>query len=320
MGRLGRVTHDSRFLCDSPMFHVIGLVTTIRPAFRVGAAVLLSDGFDAERTLGRLSDPELNVTHYFCVPQMAAALRTRPEFDPTRLRHLTALFTGGAPNPPADIQAWAADGIPVANGFGMSESGTVCHTGIDLPAIDAKAGSVGVPTPGVQVRVADGDGIVLPPGEAGELQLRGPNLFSGYWRRPDETAAAFTSDGWFRTGDIARVDADGSLWIVDRAKDMFISGGENVYPAEIEAALAGHPQVAECAVVGVPDERWGEVGHLAIRPRAESLDVAAVQAFLGERLARYKLPKHVSIVEELPRNGAGKVLKIELRRLLLSQA
>ncbi len=317
MGLLGRVTHESRFLCDSPMFHVIGLVTTIRPAFLHGGAIYVSDGFDAQRTFDRLADPAHGITHYFCVPQMARLLRAVPDFAPAKLAGLTGLFTGGAPNPPDDVRDWAADGIAVANGLGMSECGTVCHTSLDLERIIAKAGSVGVAAPGSGLRIVAPNGAEAPIGEPGELSIRGSNLFSGYWRRPAADAAAFTEDGWFRTGDIALLDADGWLWIVDRAKDMFISGGENVYPAEIESLLASHPDIAECAVVGIPDPRWGEVGALAIVSRGPLIEPAAILALIEDKLARYKLPRRVSIIPALPRNGAGKVLKEQLRRMLI---
>lgn len=312
---LGSVTGASVFLCDAPMFHIIGLVTSIRASLLQGARVLISDGFQPPRTLARLADPALGVSHYFCVPQMAAALRAEPEFDPERLQHLTAIFTGGAPHPAPAILAWLADGIAIVDGFGMSEAGTVFGMPIDRALIAARAGSAGVAMPGVAARIVDPAGNPCPPGVAGELQLRGANITQGYWNRPAETAAAFTADGWFRTGDIARTDAEGFHWLVDRQKDMFISGGENVYPAEIEAAAIAHADIAECAAIGVPDARWGEVGHLLIvlHP-GRSLTPETLLAFLETRLARYKLPKTISIVDNLPRNGAGKLVKGELRR------
>jgi fatty-acyl-CoA synthase len=317
-GCLARMTHDSVFLIDSPMFHVIGLVTTVRPTFLHGGTILVSDGFEPARTLARIGDPALGVTHYFCVPQMAAMLRADPSFDPLRMRGLTALFTGGAPHPAADIRAWLADGVPVADGFGMSEAGTVFGMPVDLAQIDARAGSAGVAVPGVESRIVDPDGRDCPPQTAGELLLKGDNLFRAYWRRPDETAKAFTDDGWFRTGDIAMTDADGFHWLIDRKKDMFISGGENVYPAEIEAALADHPAIAECAVVGLPDARWGEVGHVALVLRAGTvLRHAEITAHLAPRLARYKLPKAVTVMDALPRTGSGKIQKAVLRAWLV---
>jgi fatty-acyl-CoA synthase len=320
-GRLGHVTHDSVFLNDAPMFHVIGLVTCVRPPLLHGGTVLVSDGFEPERTLARLGDPDLKVTHYFGVPQMAQALRSHPTFAPERLRGLTAIFTGGAPHPAADIRAWLADGVPVVDGFGMSEAGTVFGMPIDIAGIDARAGAAGVAMPGVASRIVDADDQDCAPGVAGELLLKGENLFRAYWRRPDETAKAFTKDGWFRTGDIAHADAEGFHWLVDRKKDMFISGGENVFPAEIEAALAGHAAIAECAVVGLPDSRWGEIGHLVVVLRAgQALSHADVLTHLEPRLARYKLPKLTTVLDALPRTGSGKVQKGVLRDLLLERA
>ena len=311
---LGRVTHQSVFLCDAPMFHVIGLITNIRPAMMQGGAFLVSDGFVPPRTLARLGDSSLGITHYFCVPQMASALRAEPGFDPARLGGLTALFTGGAPNPAADIRAWLADGVPMVDGYGLSEAGTVFGMPLDLALIDAHAGSAGLATPALRTRIVDGEGKDCVTGDPGELLLKGDNITRSYWRRPEDTKSAFTADGWFRTGDIVRADAHGYHWIVDRRKDMFISGGENIYPAEIEAVLAGYPGIAECALVGVPDTRWGEVGHLfLVAVSGAVLEPENILAHISGRLARYKVPKHVSVMEALPRNGAGKVLKTELR-------
>jgi fatty-acyl-CoA synthase len=318
-GRLGQVTGDSVFLIDSPMFHIIGLVTSVRPALMHGATVRVSDGFEPGRTLARLGDPALGVTHYFCVPQMATMLRAQPGFEPAALRGLTALFTGGAPNPAADIRSWLADGIPIVDGYGMSEAGTVFGMPADPALIDLRAGSAGLAMPSVATRVVDEQDNDCPPGVAGELLLKGDNVFLGYWRRDEETARAFTADGWFRTGDIARADAEGYHWLVDRKKDMFISGGENVYPAEIEAALADLAAIAECAVVGMPDPRWGEIGHLVITCREGAvLDLANILKHLENKLARYKLPKALTQVAALPRTASGKIQKTILREQLLA--
>ncbi|HEX7760842.1 MAG TPA: AMP-binding protein [Caulobacteraceae bacterium] len=316
-GLLGDVTRRSVFLIDSPMFHIIGMVTSVRPALMHGGAILVSDGFQPARTLARLGDPDLGISHYFCVPQMAAMLRGEPGFDPRAMAGLTAIFTGGAPHRAADIQAWLDLGVPVVDGFGMSEAGTVFTMPLDRDQIAARAGAVGVAPPGIFSRIIDADGRDCPDGVAGELLLRGENLFSGYWRRPEETRAAFTSDGWFRTGDIALRDAEGFHWMVDRKKDMFISGGENVYPAEIEQALTGYPGLKEWAVVGVPDARWGEVG-VCVLVTADDAEVSrdAVRTHLAERLARYKLPHRFEVIEALPRTASGKVRKNELRRWL----
>lgn len=318
-GRLGKVTHESVFLVDAPMFHIIGLITSIRPVLMHGGTILVSDGFEPARTLGRLADPTLGITHYFCVPQMAATLRRQPAFDASALRRLTAIFTGGAPHPAPDIRAWLAEGVAMVDGYGMSEAGTVFGMPADAALIDARAGSAGLCMPSVFTRIVDDQDRDCPPGVPGELLLKGDNVFRGYWRRPEDTARAFTEDGWFRTGDIALADAEGYHWLVDRKKDMFISGGENVYPAEIEAALADHPAIVECAVVGVPDARWGEIGHLVVTCRDDAvLDLALILSHLENRLARYKLPKALTLVAALPRTASGKIQKTVLRERLLA--
>jgi fatty-acyl-CoA synthase len=207
-------------------------------------------------------------------------------------------------------------GIPLANGYGMTEAaGTVCCMPVDLGEIEHNLAASGLVPPDVQVRIVDEDGQDVALGETGEILVRGGNVSAGYWRRPEETKAAFTEDGWYRSGDIGSLDAQGYLSVVDRKKDMFISGGENVFPAEIESALADFPGLAECAVIGVPDERWGEAGHLcaAILPGFQ-VTAEALTGHLQARLARYKIPKHVTIMAALPRNGAGKLVKAELRR------
>ena len=269
----------------------------------------------SSRTLARLGDKRLSVTHYFCVPQMAAMMRGDPSFNPHALRGLTGLFSGGAPLPAEAIRAWAKDGIPLANGYGMTEAaGTVSCMPQDLSEIGGNAGAVGLIPPGVEVRIVNEVGDDLGAGVQGEILVRGENVSAGYWRRPEETKAAFTAEGWFRSGDIGSVDDNGYLFVMDRKKDMFISGGENVYPAEIEAALADFPGLADCAVIGVPDERWGEVGHLCLTAQPDvQATPGALLAHLETRLARYKIPKYVSVMESLPRNGAGKLVKALLR-------
>ena len=317
---LGAVTEQSVFLCDSPMFHVIGLISNFRPAFMRGGAVLISDGFAPDVTLARLADPDLNVTHYFGVPQMAQVLRAHPDYNPKKLQRLTALFTGGAPHPEANIRAWLKDGISVVDGFGMSEAGTVFGMPLDRDMIDKYAGAVGVGTPRIKARIVDADGKDVARGEPGELLLKGDNITSGYWRREEETKEAFTADGWFRTGDIACMNEEGFYRLVDRRKDMFISGGENVYPAELESVIAGVEGVKEAAVVGVPDEKWGEVGHLFwVAHEGAKVELVDIQNALHENVARYKIPKHYSKIDALPRNGAGKILKTTLREMAKSE-
>ncbi|AZO47979.1 MAG: acyl-CoA synthetase [Mesorhizobium sp.] len=315
-GVIGRVGHDSVFLCDAPMFHVIGLITNLRPVLLKGGTVLISAGFDPGDTNRRLADPALGVTHYFCVPQMARMLREHPGFAPRLWTSLLALFTGGAPNPAADVLWWLEQGVPMVDGFGMTEAGTVLGMPLEAERIAGKAGSAGLPAPTVSLRIVDGAGTDVAPGETGEIWLAGPNVTPGYWNRPQETARAFSEDGWFRTGDMARRDEDGFVTLVDRRKDMFISGGENVFPAEVEMALLAHPDIDEAAVIGIADERWGEVGRAFVVLRACcSLDPAALAGHCAARIARYKVPKEFLAVETLPRTASGKIQKHVLRAL-----
>ncbi|WP_407660544.1 AMP-binding protein [Mesorhizobium huakuii] len=313
-GVLGRVGNASIFLCDAPMFHVIGLITSLRPTLLQGGTVLISPGFDAGATNRRLADPALGVTHYFCVPQMARMLRDHPDFTPSRWTSLTAIFTGGAPNPATDIRWWLAQGVRMADGFGMTEAGTVLGMPVEAGRIAGKAGSAGLPAPTIGLRLVDDDGRDVAAGEPGEIWLSGPSITPGYWNRPEETQRAFTADGWFRTGDIARRDEEGFVTLVDRRKDMFISGGENVYPVEIETALLDHPGIAEVAVIGIADARWGEVGRafVVVKPGCV-VDPADLASHCVDRIARYKVPKEFLLTDALPRTASGKIQKHILR-------
>ncbi|CAN7446749.1 AMP-binding protein [Mesorhizobium sp. LjRoot246] len=313
-GVLGRVGNASVFLCDAPMFHVIGLVTSLRPPLLQGGTVLISPGFDAGDTNRRLADPALGVTHYFCVPQMARMLRDHPDFAPANWTALTAIFTGGAPNPAADILWWLAQNVRMVDGFGMTEAGTVLGMPVEAGRITGKAGSAGLPAPMIGLRIVDDAGRDVAAGEPGELWLSGPSITPGYWNRPEETVRAFTADGWFRTGDIGRRDEEGFVTLVDRRKDMFISGGENVYPAEIEMVLLDHPDIAEVAVIGIADARWGEVGRAFVVVKSgRVLDPADLASHCGARIARYKVPKEFLLTDTLPRTASGKIQKHILR-------
>lgn len=312
---MNHVTAASVLLCDMPLFHVVGLVTMVRTPLTQGGTLLLSSGFDPAQTMARLADPALGITHYMCVPQMAQALRQNPAYDPVPLRRLTALCTGGAPMPPALIRRFSEEGITIADGYGMSETGTVLGMPVgDRARIVAKAGSAGLPGPTLRLRLVDEDGQDVPDGAVGELWISGPNLSPGYWNRPEQPTLA-DQGGWLRTGDAARRDGDGFYYLVDRKKDMFISGGENVYPAEVEAAILELPAIAEAAVIGMPDERWGEVGWAYIVPAAgQAVTEQQVLAHLDGRIARYKRPQRVVITDGLPRTGSGKVQKHLLKQ------
>ncbi len=308
------VTADSVFLCDMPMFHTAGLFAAARTPLLAGGTVLISKGFDAALTLARLADRTLGITHYFSVPQMAQLLWNQPGFKPEMLCGLTVYAMGGAPNPAAQIERFVRAGVPMSDGFGMSETGSnFAMPVVDRALLMAKAGSCGLPFIAIAARIVDDDGRDLPDGETGELWLRGPSVSPGYWNQPALSKAAF-ADGWFRTGDAARRDADGYYFLVDRKKDMYISGGENAYPAEVEAALAELPSIAEVAVIGVPDDRWGEVGRaFVIAAPGQALTAEMVIDHCRARLAHFKVPASVVITDTIPRTASGKIQKHLLR-------
>ena len=309
------VTANSVFLCDMPLFHTAGLITAVRAPLQAGGCAIVSRGFDPARTLARLTNPTRRVTHYFSVPQMAATLWNQPGFDPSALRHLVAWTVGGAPNPRAQTERFVSAGIALVEGFGMTETGS--NFGMppgDFDRMVEKAGSCGLPFVAIEARTVDRTGIEVPAGEHGELVLRGPSVTRGYWNQPDASAAAFDDDGWFRTGDVAICDADGFVTIVDRHKDMYISGGENVYPAEVEAVLGELADIAEVAVVGVPDLRWGEVGRAYVVPAdGRTVAIEAALDHCRRRLARYKVPAILVLTDAVPRTASGKVQKHLLR-------
>jgi fatty-acyl-CoA synthase len=319
-GLMNKITSDSVVLCDMPLFHVVGLLTMTRTPLTQGGTLLMSRGFEPAVTLARLADPDLGVTHYMCVPQMAQTLRQHPDYRADVLARLTAFCTGGAPMPPSLIQRFVDEGITVADGYGMSEAGTVLGMPVgDRTRIAAKAGSAGLPAPVLRVRLVDDDGQDVAEGSVGELWVSGPNLSPGYWNRPELPTLA-EQGGWLRTGDAARRDGDGFYYLVDRKKDMYISGGENVYPAEVEGAILELDAVAEVAVIGMPDEKWGEVGWAFIVTRTgHTLAAETVLNHLDGRLARYKRPHRVILCENLPRTGSGKVQKHLLRQQVLTQ-
>ncbi|MCW5862004.1 MAG: AMP-binding protein [Anaerolineae bacterium] len=294
-----------------PCFHTGGLNMYTNPTFHVGGTAIVQKAFDPAETLRLLSE---EATAIFGVSAVYLFLSQHPDFERMTFRKMRSWAAGGAPIPTSLLERYLDRGIEIQFGFGMTETGPTVFL-IEKGADRSRLGSVGKPQLYVDVRIVDREGRDLPPGERGELLIKGPGVTPGYWQRPDITAASI-EDGWLHSGDVAVRDADGYYTIVDRWKDMFISGGENVYPAEVENVIYQLPAVAEAAVVGVPDERWGEVGRafVVLRP-GEILDAAAVIAHCRRQIAAYKAPKLVVFIDRLPRNAAGKVVKDELRRL-----
>jgi fatty-acyl-CoA synthase len=314
---VAKLTPDSVLLCDSPMFHTVGLIAITRSALFQGACVLISDRFVPSKSIARISDPDLGVTHYFVVPQMIEALLVDPSFATADLSRMTALFSGGGPLSPNLVLQCRRRGVLLVNGFGMSEVGSAMHMPFDADYMASNAHSVGFAAPFIEFMLADEGGKAVAQGETGEIWVRGPSVSPGYWRQEEATRASRSGD-WFRSGDLARQQADGSYVIVDRLKDMYISGGENVYPAEVEAVLRQAPGVADAAVVGVADERWGEVGCAFVqRIQPGAPDEQAIRSHCAGRLARFKQPAHVRFVYALPRTGSGKVRKDLLREQFL---
>ncbi len=294
-----------------PLFHSGGIGLFTVPTLGVGGRVAILRRFEAA-ALASLIQQE-RATLVFGVPAIWQAMLELPEFTVEGFPSLRYLSSGGAPCPLSVIEGLHARGFTLLQGYGLTET---APGGTLLAPEDAhrKAGTVGKPFPYVELRVVDAHDRDTAPNEIGEILFRGPNVFAGYWNLPEATAAAFTPDGWFRTGDLGRLDAEGFLTVVDRKKDMIISGGENVYSAEVEDVLHAHPAVAEAAVIGVPDPRWGEAVRAIVVVRAGvATDEATLIAHCREHLARYKVPRSVVFTDALPRNATGKVLKRDLR-------
>ncbi|ODS58066.1 MAG: feruloyl-CoA synthetase [Agrobacterium sp. SCN 61-19] len=310
---VGEVTSHSVTLCDLPFFHTIGLVAIGRTTLMMGGRLVISDRFIPDRTLSVLGDPALGITHYFAVPQMAAALRNAPAWDPKALKALQAIFIGGAPLSPALIETFLQDGIPLVNGYGMSEAGTTIHMPLDRDAVARHPGSVGYPAPLLAVRLVGDDGQDVPDGEVGEIWVKGPSVTPGYWNNPGETARAFVGE-WYRTGDLGRRAEGGVISVPDRLKDMYISGGENVFPAEIEAVIGAHPKVRDVAVLGLPDPKWGECGVAFIVAQADLPSADEILAHCADRLASYKRPARIVFLDQIPRTASGKAQKHILRQ------
>ena len=304
-------TSGDRNLLVLPMFHIGGIGLFTLPMLYDGGTVVIQRTFDPAKTLALLE--EERITLFFGVPAIFLALIQHPLFDAGAFKNVRLVMSGGAPLPVSLVKQYHEAGIVLQQGFGMSEAAPSIATLAKELALK-KAGSIGRALMHLEACIVDDQMNVVPTGGVGELVIRGPNLLQGYWNRPEATEEAFVG-GWFHTGDLARMDADGELYIVERKKDMFISGGENVYPAEVENMLYGLPQIAEAAVFGIEDEKWGEAGRAVVALKeGQNLTAEEIIDHLKGRLAKYKIPKSVVFVDQLPRNAAGKVLKTVLRQ------
>ncbi|MFW6184369.1 MAG: AMP-binding protein, partial [Chloroflexota bacterium] len=305
--------HDDVYLNVFPMFHTGGLFVYTLPQVILGGTTILVRAFDPQQVLSLIEDEQ--VTVFAGVPAMYQMLTQADNWEPAHLSSLRFCTSGGAPLPVPLVKKYTREkGVRFKQGFGMTEFGPGIFALAPEDAIE-KAGSIGRPNFYVDARVVDDDNRPLGPGQVGELVLKGPSLCSGYYGDPQAAEEAVDEEGWFHTGDLAQHDEDWYFYIVDRKKDMFISGGENVYPAEIEKVLYEHPAIHMCAVIGVPDERWGEVGLacVVLQPDVEVAEQELL-AHMRDHLASFKVPKRVEFMESLPISGAGKILKRELQK------
>jgi fatty-acyl-CoA synthase len=288
----------------TPLYHAGGVAVFLIPLFLAGGTIVLHRGFDAAEVWDTIERERCTIV--LGVPTIWKMLLDAPQFATVDLRHVRWFISGGAPLPAFLIDAYQQRGVTLKQGYGLTEVGVNCFT-MTIEDARKKPGSIGRPMMFTDVRLVDDAGNDA---DTGEMWIRGPHVSNGYWNNPSATAEAYV-DGWFHTGDVARRDADGYFFIAGRRKEMFISGGVNVYPAEVEAELLQHPKVSDAAVIAIADDTWGEVGVAFVV--APDVDLTA---FLSTRLSRYKIPRRFIFVDALPRTPYGKVLKEELRKQL----
>lgn len=295
-----------------PLFHTGGLNVFANPCFHFGGRNIVMRTFDPTQALQLLSDAELGITHFIGVPANYLFMSQVPEFESAEFPTIRGACVGGSPTPIPLIEAWGAKGMALQQGFGMTETSPLVSV-LKPEDCEVKIGSAGLPAMHTAVRIVDEDGGDLGPNQTGELWVKGPNVTPGYWNRAEANVDSFT-DGWLHTGDAAIIDEEGYVYIVDRWKDMYISGGENVYPAEVENVIYQLPEIGEVAIIGVPDDKWVEVGRAIVTLKAgETITEAAIINYCREHLARFKVPQSVVFVDEIPHNATGKVLKRVLR-------
>lgn len=304
------LNENDTFVSFLPFFHTGGWNVLLTPFMHRGATVVLTKKFDADRVLA-LCESE-RATIMFGVPTTMEMMSRSPDFQSRDLHRIRYAIVGGEPMPLELIRRWQAKGVPIRQGFGLTEFGPNVFSLDESDAI-RKIGSIGSPNFYVAARIVDESHNDVAPGQIGELILKGPVCTPGYWNNPEATAAAII-DGWFYTGDLVRTDDDGYYYVAGRKKDMYISGGENVYPVEVERVLGQHPAIREVAVIGVPDTKWGEVGcaYIALNDH-QSATAEQIIAFCGDKLAKFKIPKSIQFLPSLPKGDSGKILKRQLR-------
>ena len=295
----------------TPMYHAGGLTVFMAPLFAIGGSIVLHDGFDPAELLQAFG--EYQCTILFGVPTIFKMLLDAPELTALNSSHLRWCCSGGAPLPLEILRAYQERGLIFRQGYGLTEVGVNCFAMSDEDSL-RKPGSIGKPMMFTEAKLVDPEGNQVATNEVGELCLRGPHVCRGYWNNPAATSQALDTEGWFHTGDLARCDEDGFFCIAGRSKDMIISGGVNIYPAEIEKELLAHPAIAEVCVIGATDEKWGEVpvAFAALKPEASASELEIIE-FLRPKINKIKLPRRVIFMETLPRNAYGKVLKLNLQ-------
>ncbi|MFF2027878.1 AMP-binding protein, partial [Streptomyces sp. NPDC058171] len=298
----------------APLFHVGALNSFVVRTIVRGGTVVIRRSFDPQQFLDDLVEHRVN--SLFAVPAMLAGLSRVPGVFDADLSALRSVVVAGAPVPPSLIRLYAEHGIWLQQAWGLTETAPFA-THLPVEYTLDKVGSAGIAMPYTEVRIVDTSSTLpVGPGTAGEIVVRGANVTPGYWENSEATAAAFDEDGWFHSGDIGYLDADGYLFIIDRLKDMVITGGENVYPAEVERVLANMPGVTDVAVVGAPDEKWGEVVVAVVSPEENvTVTLDDVRDYATTELARYKLPQQLRIVDRVPRNASGKLEKLAIRQI-----
>lgn len=305
------VSRDDVTLSTAPLFHIGGLNTGVITSLQMGNPIVIARHFEPGLILSLIEQHK--VTHMFGAPAMFLFMSQHPNFDTTDLSSIRLFICGGAPAPEPLLRLYGERNITFSQGYGLTETAPFSSFLTPDKAL-SKLGSAGLPPVLSGIRIVDEDNRPVAANERGEICLRGPNIMKGYWNRPEATAKAIDAEGWFHSGDIGYLDDEGYLYICDRVKDMVISGGENVYPAEVESVLFAHEAIAEVAVIGLPDEKWGEaVTAIAALHEGQNLTLEELRTFAADKLARYKLPLRLHFVDALPRNPAGKVLKFKLR-------
>ena len=290
-----------------PLFHSFGQTCAMNATICAGGCLTLIPRFEPGKALEVIERDRVNV--FEGVPTMYGAILNHPAADTTDVSSLQVCASGGASLPLELMRAFEEKfSTMILEGYGLSETSPVAS--FNHPDKERKAGSIGTPIAGCEMKIVGDDGADLPVGEAGEIVIRGLNIMKGYWNRPEATAEAIDADGWFRSGDIGKMDDDGYFYIVDRKKDLIIRGGYNVYPREIEEVLYEHPAVREAAVVAVPDDEWGEeIGAAVALKEGAQATADELRAFVKDQVAAYKYPRHVWFVDELPKGPTGKILK-----------